>query len=160
MREIDSQELKNITCHLSNGLTYLPREYDCCCILGMGGSTIFDILNEKKESLSQFETIIIEPQSMPSKPISFLLNNGFYNDAGQYVYEKRYYPLLRFKKGYVKTNELEEEFGPYPVKQKDDHLKEMFIYQIKQLEPYLDNIETKKKYDVLIDKMRKIFDEA
>ncbi len=158
-KSIKEQGLLHLSCVLADGIDYLPAEVDCCCILGMGGNTIFDILSRYPERLKQFKSIIIEPQSIASQPISYLLSMGFENDAGKYVYERRYYPLLRFvpATSSKKHSPLEEKYGPYPVQQKDPLLLAMLDKEIKQLEPYLDQEETKKKYDILLEDRKGIF---
>lgn len=158
-KSIKEEGLLNLSCVLADGIDYLPSEVDCCCILGMGGNTIYEILSSHPESLKQFKSIIIEPQSIASQPISYLLNMGFENDAGIYVYEKRYYPLLRFIPIDKKKNHspLEQKYGPYPVRHKDPLLKEMLDKEINQLLPYLNQEETKKEYDLLVEEKRGIF---
>jgi tRNA A22 N-methylase len=159
-KSIKEEGLLHLSCVLADGLDYLPSEVDCCCILGMGGSTIYDILSRHEDRLKQFKSIIIEPQSCASQAISYLLSLGFENDAGLYVYEKRYYPLLRFVPSAEsqKYSSLDEKYGPYPVRMKDPLLLEMLEKHINQLEPYQDQEETKKKYDILVADKRGIFD--
>ncbi len=146
LRQNISQSQFEITCLFSNGIDILPKEVDTCCILGMGGNTIYDILSKDGEKLSQLSTILIEPQSNASLPISFLLSHGFRNDEGKYVYEKRYYPLLRFVKGEETNSDLEIKYGPSPVRKKDPLLKCMIEKEIQQQIPYLDQEKAKEKY--------------
>lgn len=127
---------KNIKCLLSDGIEILPQEVDCCCILGMGGLTIYEILSKDISKLNQLETIIISPQSLPNKPIEFLLDHGYINDEGFYIYEKKYYPILRFVKGDDKSTAIERKYGPAPVKKNDKLLFEMLQKEKNQLMKY------------------------
>lgn len=138
-----------ITCLFSDGIDILPKDVDTCCILGMGGNTIYEILSKDLDKLAQLSTIVIEPQSNATLPISFLLSHGFMNDAGKYVFEKRYYPLLRFVKGHENNSDIEIKYGPYPVRRKDALLKCMIEKEMKQQEAYLTQKTAKLKYDSL-----------
>ncbi len=140
---------KNIKVSLSDGISAYEEGIDCCVILGMGGTTIYEILSSHKEIVMKFKTIIIEPQSSFSLPIHFLYENGFYNDAGLYVYEKRYYPLMRFVKGKASLSPLEEKYGPYMVKNKDPLLLSMIDHELSLLLPHLQKGNIQEKYDML-----------
>ncbi len=140
---------KNIKVSLSDGISAYEEGIDCCVILGMGGTTIYEILSSHKKIVMKFKTIIIEPQSSFSLPIHFLYENGFYNDAGLYVYEKRYYPLMRFVKGKASLSSLEEKYGPYMVKNKDPLLLSMIDHELSLLLPHLQKGNIQEKYDML-----------
>lgn len=156
-KHIKESSVENIECHLADGIDYLPSNIDCCCILGMGGTTIYEILSKNKNKLDQLKTIIIEPQSNFSQPITFLLKNGYVNTSGQYIYEKRYYPLLKFEKGNQNISKLEEKYGPYPVRNKDIKLKEMILKEIKQLNPFRKEASTKSKLEILEHDLMEIY---
>lgn len=155
-RNIKENQLENLSCVLKDGLDYLPKEVDCCCLLGMGGNTILEILSWAKERLPQFSCIIVEPQSNPSCVISFLLDSGFYNDQGLYVYERRYYPLLRFVPGKEETDLLERKYGPFPVKNKDSLLLEMLRKERDSLIPFSHIIENRKEIEKLNKEIKTI----
>ena len=157
-KAILDENLASLNCKLADGLSYLPEDVDCCCILGMGGNTIYEILKAKEAHLHQFQAIIIEPQSNAQLPISYLLDHGFENDEGLYVYEKRYYPLLRFIPSKQKTtNELERKYGPSPVRKKDPYLFSLLKKELSQLHPYKKEKTTKVKYDILVNECKEIF---
>ena len=67
--------------------------------------------------------------------------------------------MLRFIPTDKKKNHspLEQKYGPYPVRHKDSLLKEMLDKEINKLLPYLNQEETKKKYDLLVEEKRGIF---
>lgn len=122
---------------LQDGISYLPKNVDSIIILGMGGITIRNILSANKSFPKQIKYLIVEPQSDFKETISYLLNLGYENDNGLFVFEKRYYPLLRFVKSSNKT--LEEytpaqlNFGPYPLKSQDTKLKEYLLTELGRL---------------------------
>lgn len=106
---------------LQDGMVPLPKDVDTVSILGMGGKTMRGILERGRAYFGQVRFFVVSPQSAFEEPIGYLLQNGYENDAGGYVFEKRYYPLLRF----AKTDERKEYapaelcFGPYPIRKKD-----------------------------------------
>lgn len=126
----------------------------------MGGNTIYELLKNRESDLKQFDAIIIEPQSNFSLPIEYLLSQGFYNDSGCYLYEKRYYPLMRFVQGKQDNTPLEIKYGPYMVKNKDEMLSSMLKKELKLLSPYKNVGETKIKYLQIEKEYKEIFDEA
>ncbi len=140
---------KNIKVSLSDGISAYEEGIDCLVILGMGGQTIHKILSRHPDTVRKFKTIIIEPQSSFSLPIRFLYENDFFNDAGIYIYEKRYYPLMRFVKGKDSLSFLEEKYGPVMVRRKDPSLLELIDSERSLLSPYLSQEKIKEKYDML-----------
>lgn len=143
LENIKKANRDNLRCHLSDGIEYLPTRVDTALLLGMGGATIYSILSKDKKKLHQLKTIIIEPQSMISLPITFLLEEGYENDLGCFVYEKRHYPLLRFvytreKKEY---SEVEKKYGPYVVRNKDKLLLEYLKKETTRLSQFGENHE-------------------
>lgn len=108
------------TC-LMDGIKDMPDGIKSVCIIGMGGNTIYKILDEGKNRLDVIEEIIIEPQSSFSLPISYLLDNNFINIGGKMIYERHYYPLLKFVKGKKDRSytAVEKEFGPILFTKKD-----------------------------------------
>lgn len=116
----------NLQCIFTDGIDILPQDVNALILLGMGGKTIFDILSRHEEKLSQIEYILMEPQSETKLPISYVLQQGYENISGCYVFEKRYYPLMLFKKTKIKKqyNEAQLLFGPYMLENKDSLLFE------------------------------------
>lgn len=159
-KNIEDNQIEGLTCILKDGLDYLPKEVDCCCILGMGGNTILEILSRAKDSLMQFKSIIIEPQSNPSRVIFFLIDNGFVNDRGCYVYERHYYPLLRFVKGKEEASPLERKYGPYPVRNKDSLLLGMLKKEKDSLLPFAHIPQNRSQIEELEKEMEAILNET
>lgn len=129
IEETKSQDL--IKPILDDGIRTLPKEVDTAFLLGMGGKTIYGILATNPKKLEQLKTIIIEPQSDFYLPINFLLDNGYVNDKGVYVFEKHLYPVLRFVKGEKKEyTKAQRTYGPYPLEVKDPCLKKCLDRQM------------------------------
>lgn len=134
-KNISEWNKDNLFCVFADGIDVLPQDVNCLTILGMGGKTIYSILSRHSERLKQIEYILIEPQSENNLPISFLLNSGYENIQGCYILETRYYPILLFKRTLNKREYSVPEmyFGPYPLKNKDQCLKE---YLLKEYERF------------------------
>lgn len=109
----------------SDGITDLPPDVDTLVILGMGGLTIYQILTKYPDKLTQINTLIIEPQSETELPVKLLCASGYENVDGCYLFEKRYYPLLKFTRpASTSPTERELRYGPYPYRRKDKLLLE------------------------------------
>lgn len=145
-KAVNEAKLDNLNSYLSDGIDYLPNKVDTCMILGMGGYTIKEILKKNAQKINQFKYILISPQSVFSSPISFLLDNGFKNVDGRYIFEKHYYPILLFENKYESYSYFDFEylFGSIPCKNKDKLLLEMIDKKIEKSQFF------KKDNDVLI----------
>ncbi len=149
---------KTVKSLLMDGLEMLPNDVDTVLILGMGGKTIADILKRSENKLSQLNDIIIEPQSDFSSPIQFLLEHQFYNSDGCYIFEKHYYPLLRFSKGENgDTNRFAIMYGPIPYHNHDDNLLKYLTEKVTVIESLPKSIQS-LHYDELQD-LRSLIDE-
>ncbi len=147
----------NIHAVLSDGIRYLESDINCCCILGMGGITIREILEDDLSKLAQFDSIIISPQSMFHLPIDLLEKNGFFNDAGLYVYEKKYYPIMRFVKGKEKITPTELKYGPFMVKNRDPLLLEMLKKEKETLLRYCTFEDSRSKLNQVEKEIEEIY---
>ena len=148
-----------IQCLLMDGMSYMPHDVNTVLILGMGGQTIYKILFDAQHKLSRLKDIIIEPQSDFEIPIKFLISNGFYNDAGQYIYEKHFYPVLRFTLGKENNrSEFAMKYGPYPLTNKDTNLLKYLKEKLSMLNNLPKNIQIQRQKE--IDEMRLLINEA
>lgn len=156
---VDQHSELKITCLLMDGLKGLPEDVDTALILGMGGKTIHKILCDSKDKLSQLNDIIIEPQSNFEEPIQFLLENAYINDAGTYIFERHYYPILRFTKSATKTNYSKNEirYGPYPYLHKDENLLKYLDSQLLRLESL--ESASKKRHEDEIKSLKEVIDD-
>ena len=140
----------DVTCLFIDGIKDMPRTIKSVVILGMGGDTIYNILNEGKKTLSNVEEIIIEPQSSFSKPITFLNQNNFKNMDGKMIFERKYYPILKFIHGKEDhtLNELELNYGSFIVKNKDELLIKKIKLELNKLRS-LSSSGVKKEEEIL-----------
>jgi len=136
-----------VTPLFADGLDALPEDVHVICLLGMGGKTIAEILLKDPKKLRNVDTILVEPQSQASLTISALEELGYRNDEGKYVFEKRYYPLLRFRKGTKQLSQLERKYGEVPLKRKDPLLKEYLKRQLSYLLPFPEEKEKAKSIE-------------
>ena len=77
-----------------------------------------------------------------------LLNNGYINTYGTIIFEKRYYPLLKFKKSdeILKYKEEDYYYGPYVISNRDEMFIKMLLSQLKYYEE--NNLLSYKKEEV------------
>ena len=109
----------------------------------MGGRTIEKILIEGEEKLKKIKYLIISPQSDFYLPITFLYNHGFIDDAGTYIFEKHYYPVLRFSH-YDKRivyNDDESKYSISAIKDRDVGLKNLLLTKLALFEKIGDDKE-------------------
>ncbi len=115
----------NISCLFADGLEYMPPDVSGVYLLGMGASTMEEILFRDLDKLKRIKHLIIEPQTDPEKLFSRLYEFGFQDETGCYVFEKHYYPLLSFTyKGKMQHDEYDDRFGKFPLHHKDFLLKQ------------------------------------
>lgn len=145
-----------VTPVFADGLDLLPDEVNTVSLLGMGGKTISEILLKDPKKLRHVDTILVEPQSQVTLTIAALEELGYKNDEGKYVFEKRYYPLLRFRKGKKQLSPLERKYGEVPVKRKDPLLREYLKRQLSYLLPFP---EEKEKAESLEEDLIAIYGE-
>lgn len=126
-----------------DGIKDIPDDIECVYILGMGGRTIEKILIEGEEKLKKIKYLIISPQSDFYLPITFLYNHGFIDDAGTYIFEKHYYPVLRFSH-YDKRivyNDDESKYSISAIKNRDVGLKNLLLTKLALFEKIGDDKE-------------------
>lgn len=118
----------------SDGIDTMPFDVKGIFILGMGASTIQDILFRDVKKLNRLDHIIIEPQTDPSSLFKRLYDFGFYDELGCYVYERHYYPLLRFVRGKISYTDADLKYGSYPLRHNDPILKDKLVRELSVLE--------------------------
>lgn len=136
----------------SDGIDILPFDVKGIYILGMGASTIQDILFRNPEKLEQLDHIIIEPQTDPSDLFRKLYDSGFHDGKGSYVFERHYYPILCFERGKISYTESDLKYGSYPLRHKDPVLKEKLLQEISLLESLREKgVDVKDKYTKVME---------
>ena len=154
MNECSCYKGDNLSLIFTDGIDTLPSDVNTLVILGMGGRTIYDILSRHEDKLKQIKYLVVEPQSDMKKTISYLLDNHYENIDGMYVYERRYYPLLLFKRNeeLTKVYSIEEyHYGVVPLLKKDELLKKHLDKELRRIES-LSSLgkERNKEYKALL----------
>lgn len=109
---------------LSDGFdNFGDRSCDCVIVAGMGGDLIVDILS--RASKYEFKELILSPHKRVDLVRTIISENRYkivdekmVEDAG------KYYPVIKVEKGDSDYSEVELEFGPILLSNKDKTLKE------------------------------------
>lgn len=145
---------------LAEGLSYLyvEKDVDVVSILGMGGKLIVDIL--AKADLINVERLILSANSQNYEIRKFLEENRWKIISEEFFKEnQKYYQIIVSEKGRMELSELEREFGPLILENKNEVFKERInkmIQQLKRAKIKALNKETKQK----ITKRIKVLKEA
>lgn len=123
-----------VSCLFADGLDSMPPDVGGVYLLGMGSSTMEEILFRDTGKLGKIKHLVIEPQTDPEHLLSRLYDFGFEDEEGCYVFERHYYPLLSLVyKGKTQHDGYDDRFGKYPLRHKDLLLK-------KKLEKEMDSL--------------------
>ncbi len=134
--------IKNITEHdledkiktiLADGLPYLDNEVDVVSILGMGGILMSEILT--KANLKSVRRLVLSPNSEAYSVRNWLQDNSFWIVAEEMIKDRgKHYQIIVAEKGHMELTDLEKEFGPLLIKNKDKVLFEKLRKLILELE--------------------------
>lgn len=140
----------SLECIFTDGIDILPSDVTLLSMMGMGGNTIYDVLQRHQEKLGQISYILIEPQSDYLLPLEYLLNLNYHVVKGKYVFEKRYYPLLLLKKEEkkMKYTPLELLYCILPLREKDLLLKEHLLKEKERLLSLPEDVREKKEEEI------------
>lgn len=102
----------------SDGLRELGiKEVESMIAAGMGGALIIRILSDCPEVTESLKECILQPQSEIGKVRRFLIENGFFIEKENIVYEDgKFYPMMRVIPNKKETNPYEEEEYEYGKK--------------------------------------------
>jgi len=118
---------------LADGLPYLTRKVDIISVLGMGGRLIAQILQEA--NLSNVKRLVLSPNSEAKELRSFLEENNWRIIDENFIKEKsKFYQIICAEKGSMILNDLEKEFGPIIIKNRNENFVEYIQKNIKILE--------------------------
>jgi len=136
---------------LSNGLdNYKINKNETVVIAGMGTRTIIDIL--KNEQFKYVNTLIIQSNNELEKLRKHLISIGYYIEDEKVVYEKKYYVIMKLKRGFKKYKRLEYKYGPIAIKN-----KEYLNYNINKLTELYNRVPKKNFFKRL--KVKKLLKE-
>lgn len=130
----------------SDGLKELNvQEADSMIAAGMGGALIMQILSDCPETVASLKECILQPQSEIGKVRRFLIENGFFIECENMVYEDgKYYPMMRAvpgKKEQVPYTEEEYEYGRFLLKEKHPVLYDFLKREIQIRKNILESLK-------------------
>ncbi|MBU1145506.1 MAG: class I SAM-dependent methyltransferase [Firmicutes bacterium] len=126
----------------SDGLSHLTKEVDCISLLGMGGELISSILS--KADLSNVKRLVLGPNSDAFLLRDWLQKNDFLIIDEMYIQDKSiHYQIMACLHGTMELSDMEKEFGPIILKQKN----QIFLEFIDSLILKLENAVKKTKQE-------------
>lgn len=120
---------------LAEGLSYLnlEKDIDVVTMMGMGGRLMVEILEEAY--LYNVKRLVLQPNSDYSQVRTFLEEHKWAIKDEAFIKEnEKYYQIIVAEKGVMTLTDLEKEFGPIILKQKNELFVERIKTMIKQLE--------------------------
>lgn len=134
---------------LEEGLSYLnlEKDVDVVTLMGMGGRVIVSILEDAY--LYNVKRMVIQANSNQEDVRLFLQKHKWRIVDEAFIKEnEKYYQIIVAEPGLMDLNDLEKEFGPYILKEKNDVFIERIEMMISQLNHALKetkNVKTKEK---------------
>ena len=130
---------------LSDGFdSFGDREADTVIIAGMGGDLIVDILS--RASKYDFKELILSPHKRVDLVRKYICENCYkivdekmVEDAG------KYYPVIKVAKGDSSYSEVELEFGPILLANKDESLKAYLDIEYNKFSRIISSLEREDK---------------
>lgn len=126
----DHRMYGKVSTRLAEGLSYLSLEknVDVVTVLGLGGRTITEIL--EGAYLYNVKRLILQANAHHQMVRAFLEDHKWNIIAEEFFMDNdKYYQLIVAEPGHMKLTDLEREFGPLILEEKN----EMFIKRIKQM---------------------------
>ena len=130
---------------LSDGFdNFGDRNAESVIIAGMGGDLIVDILS--RASKYDFKELVLSPHKRVDLVRKHLCESGYkiidekmVEDAG------KYYPVIKAHKGDSDYSEVQLEFGPILLANKDEILKEYLEVQLNKFSRIISSLEREDK---------------
>jgi len=140
---------------LSNGLNDCQiNKNETVVISGMGTNTIIEILKNPK--FMYINTLIIQSNNELEKLRKYLVQIGYYIENELVVFEKKYYVIMKLKRGNKKYKKMEYKYGPYAIK--NENYKQYQLQKLNELYKKIPNKNIIKKINIkmLLKKISKI----
>ncbi len=138
----------NIVC--SNGLdNYKVKGTETVVIAGMGTNTILEILKNKE--FDKINTLIIQSNNDLYK-LRKKICKKYYIDKEEVIFDKKYYNIIRFKKGKKRYTYFDYYFGLYMDNDYKEYLYNKLYKTYKSIP--LKKIIKKIKYKILLIKLK------
>ncbi len=146
----DQIELK-----LEDGLPYLDSRIDIVSILGMGGRLISRIISEA--DTSHLIRMVLSPNSEAEFLREYLENNHWRIVAEDFLSDKgKHYQIIVVEKGEMILNELEREFGPLIIKEKNECFRKYIERMINKFENAKQKIKDNEKSKTMDKRIRQL----
>lgn len=163
---IEMEELEDkIQVRLGSGLSVLKKdEAQCIVIAGMGGNTIKDMLEERREIIKNTKSIVLQPVQNPEVVRKYVYEKGFcILDEDLCFDENKYYEIIKIAYGDSQTlvDSIYYEIGKCLIEKKHPLLKNYIMKKINSYEKILDNIKEEttmaiKRKDEIAEKLVKM----
>lgn len=132
------------------------KNIDECIIAGMGGEEIIKIISSSPVDI---KTYILSPQHNIVETKKFMLNRGYNIIFDKIIKDgNKFYNIFKCEKGIDGNySELNLNFGKNYTDEDLPHLKEYFEYQLAKYQKLCDNVDEKRKIEILkyIDLIKK-----
>lgn len=145
---IYNSNIVNIETRVSDGLDSFDEfEVDTIIISGMGGILIKEILEKNLNIAKSANNLILSPNNSLDILRKFLLQNNFFIEKEDDVIEnKKYYQILKVKRGKdFYKNDYEYLYGKLLIKNKSENLKSFLEIELKKYKSILDRIFVESK---------------
>ncbi|QOR35608.1 SAM-dependent methyltransferase [Clostridium sp. 'deep sea'] len=158
-RQVKKYQLSNnIEVRCGSGLTVLrKKEVNGVVIAGVGGATIIEIFDNRREIVSTLDFLVLQPQNAYGALREYLAHNGFSVINESLVIENDIvYQILLVKKGKMKINSwLEAEYGKINILSKSAELHYLLNLDLKHYKKVLNQLKSAKT-TTLYDKISHI----
>ncbi len=123
-----------VSVRVGPGLSVLtPGEVDGAVIAGMGGLMMIEILEEGRAVASEMKFLVLQPQNHQKELRLWLAENGYVIDAERLVREdRRFYEILRVRRGEMEISEREAETGLLKFREQDPLFPDFLKYLIQK----------------------------
>ena len=130
---------------LSDGFdNFGNREADSVIIAGMGGDLIVDILFRARNY--DFDELILSPHKRPDLVRKYLSENGYKISDEKMVEDAgKYYSVIKAVKGESAYDDVQLEFGPVLLDNKDEVLRAYLDIQLNKFSRIISSLEREDK---------------
>lgn len=145
LKKIVLQEQLNnqIKVVLSDGLSHLKEKVDAIIISGMGSRTMIEIFEKDKSIFLKTPYYILSSQHDLPLLRGYMQKNGFSIIDEIMVYEnKKYYPIILFKKGKSHYKKIELKYGPIFLKKQEATFMRFLNQELQKKEEILKQISS------------------
>lgn len=139
-----------IDVRLGNGLEVIEKgEVDCITICGMGGPLISEILDNGKDKLLDYPTLILQSNIHTEAVRRMLLQQGYMIKDEVIMKERKHvYEIIVAERNVDNTSytDTELKFGPVLMQQKDEVFKEKWMREFHHLNTVYDAIKSEDRH--------------